>query len=301
VRQPCFLAEDDWKTIPWALDPASKSQQNILTDILVDVPALLAAYDAQYQEPGEKQQWNNDYDLLTRVGTSLFSLYCWRYAWELLNPNAAYETAPPPTIANTRLEPNYLHFHKYEDGANIQLYNAILLFLLNLLDRLSPSTATIATILQTTAIHAAEVSSYDIGTSSTNTSPLLLPHTVLDSVKPAIEIIRAFEYQILNRTENMSSNLFFLFPLGIAGEALQDQKEYWAWIRILLDTSSATTPYAAGRNKWFGNYDEAKLKARRDNIRKEKEMSTVGDAGQETGQDFQYRRAVFLAGVSSTS
>ena len=33
-RTPLFLAEERWKTIPWALDPNSKNRQNQLTDIL---------------------------------------------------------------------------------------------------------------------------------------------------------------------------------------------------------------------------------------------------------------------------
>jgi hypothetical protein len=61
-------------------------------------------------------------------------------------------------------------------------------------------------------------------------------------------------------------------------------------------TSSATKLYAPGRNKWSGNYDEAKLKVRRENTRGEttEGEDTEGEQEMSTFKDFQYRRAVFL-------
>ena len=299
MRQPCFLAQDNWKTVPWALNPASKNQQNLLTDILVDIPTLLETYDAQYKESGEKQQFGNGCDLLSRIDATLFSLCCWRYTWELLNPNAAYETTPPPTDGGTRLVPNRLYFHTYKDAANIQLYNAILIFLIDLLDRLSPPTAKMDSILQRSALHAAKVSSYHLTLSPTNTAPLCLPHTVLSSFEPAIEIIRAFEFQIHKAAQNVSSNLFFLFPLGIAGEVLKKKEEYRSWIQTLLNTSRFTKGYAAGRNNWFGDNYKGELQIRSRN--NSKEIIPVRHTEWKTERDFRYRRAAFLAGVSSTS
>lgn len=252
ARQPLFLASEEWKTIPWALDPASKSQQNHLTDILVDIPGLLF-------RAGELQHNNDDPSArlahLERVKATLFFLYCWRYTWELLNPDAAYETKPTAAEAKTRVIARRLHFRgSHENAAEILLYNAIQLFLLGLIEPLSDLTTTAAdtTIAQQTAFLAATATSFPLSTHPRGA--LLLPDDVDTLRDLAIEICRAFEFQMHAPEKSRGSNLFFLFPLGIAYEMLKADADYKAWMKGMLDRTPVTSGYAVGRNRWFGKY-----------------------------------------------
>ncbi|KKK25976.1 hypothetical protein AOCH_000978 [Aspergillus ochraceoroseus] len=45
VRSESFLAQEEWKTIPWSANSTSKNILHYLLDLAVDVPALLEKYD----------------------------------------------------------------------------------------------------------------------------------------------------------------------------------------------------------------------------------------------------------------
>jgi hypothetical protein len=253
MRRPCFFAEEEWKTVPWALDPESKSQQNHLTDILVDVPGLLAEDEARKEHDSLAIRVH----LRERVQRTLFALYCWRYKWELANPDAVWETTPVPSIAKSRVIQPYLNFKIHEQAAEIQLYNVILLFLLGLFSGLAGPEVPPFDLLYETAVVAAKASNYPISTPGPGTStlvqgtttPLDLPHDDITCRTAAVEIIRAFEFQMTDLNSTTSS-LYFIFPLGTAYEVLKEDPEYRAWMRTLLDAAPVTNKYvAAGRNR----------------------------------------------------
>ncbi|KAF2869977.1 hypothetical protein BDV95DRAFT_620481 [Massariosphaeria phaeospora] len=275
ARQPLFLAHQDWKTIPWELDPWCKSEQNILADILVDVPGFLAD-DTKLQQhddilvhvPGfladdTKLQQHADTPahtaLLQRVESSLSTLYIWRFTWEIANPTAAYETSSPTTSPpNRRVIARRLLFRTHSQAAEILLYNAIQMWLIGLLLRLSPTTA--SSTISAIATLAAAFTNFPNPISS---GALRLPHDTHSLRDPAIEICRAFEFQITAPEQNKQSSLFFLFPLGIAWPVLEREDAYRAWMREMLDSWPVTRGYAIGRNKWFGKYYLPKVFGRR--------------------------------------
>lgn len=45
-RKETFLANDDWKTVPWSGDTRQKDILHLLLDIAVDIPGFLGSYDA---------------------------------------------------------------------------------------------------------------------------------------------------------------------------------------------------------------------------------------------------------------
>ncbi|KAF2120760.1 hypothetical protein BDV96DRAFT_641417 [Lophiotrema nucula] len=238
ARQRLFLEEQEWKVIPWDLKPFSKTQQNYLVDILVDVPGLLQ--DAtKLQGQGDQQV---DEELLSRVKARLYALYHWRFTWELLNPNAAYEVMSPPEARKKRVIPRKLFCQNHGQGAEILLYNAIYIFLFELLQRLSPDTVSDVILAVT------ETAAHDAGFSDTAPRGILkLPDEVRDSRDLAIEICRTFEYKMLDPNKLDGSNLFFLFPLGIAWPVLVDEEDYRAWMVDMLDSTPVTKGYAIGR------------------------------------------------------
>lgn len=245
ARKPLFLAKEEWKTIPWALDPSSKNEQNHIMDIFVDIPGFLAEDDARQDNADEAIR----VELLARVKSKLFDLYCWRYRWELTNDDAAYETPTTAEEAKFRVITQRLQVKSYEKAAEMQLYNTVQLALLGLLTRLCPQATTSASY--NTAVSAARATAFPLSAAS----PVLqLPHTIGSMRDPAVEIVRTFEFQMTTPDRNKESNLFFLFPLGLAWEVLKDEEQYRLWIRTMLDQTPVTSGYAVGRNRWFGKY-----------------------------------------------
>lgn len=254
ARQPLFLSQPQWKTVPWALDPPSKNQQNLLTDILVNIPGYLAE-DLKLQQHNDAIANNA---LLEKVKESLYTLYCWRYTWEILFPNAAWETIPIVEAAKPRVVPRKLHFATHERAADILLYNAIHMWLIGLILRLDYNPFPLLTLSATA--HSAALATSFATTSPYN--PLHLPTSVHSLRDPAIEICRAFEFQMEKPESNRDSNVFFLFPLGIAWPVLEEEADFRDWMRDMLDKTSVTSGYAIGRNKWFGKYYLPKVMGR---------------------------------------
>jgi Fungal specific transcription factor domain len=44
-RKPSFMAEDIWKTVPWSAETTKKDLLHYLTDLVVEIPALLGEHD----------------------------------------------------------------------------------------------------------------------------------------------------------------------------------------------------------------------------------------------------------------
>lgn len=128
-------------------------------------------------------------------------------------------------------------FSSFSTAAEICLYNAVLLCLLGLVWTLKPPTERTPS--------PSPPSSY----------PLYLPGDVSSLTEPAVEICRAFEYQLLHSTNISDSVLFWLFPLGLASKVLEDDPTMMRWIRSMLERSQATRNYGTGSaTMGFGFY-----------------------------------------------
>jgi hypothetical protein len=234
-----FLEEPAWKTEPWrGSGLPTKSPQNELVDILIDLPGFLQ--DVSEIEngivPGTKRV-----SLIEHLRSNLAVLYHWRWSWQRRNPDAVWEIEPadlPPgkTVYNSRLFPKVLWFRTFTQATEIQLYNAVLLCTLGLLWQFEPQGQTEPIVL----------SSY----------PLRMPGQYNSLHGPAEEICRAFEYQLLNVNNTRESALFWLLPLGIAHKVLQEDPRYSCWIQSMLDMSKLTRGYGSGTNEFaFGHYE----------------------------------------------
>jgi len=120
MRQRLFLEHPSWRVKPWALDPAAKSGQHHLLDILVIVPGLLQDHTELERarqgasidgSPGPisamlslnprpisgRQSPSNDDDdlsalhetLCSRIITQLETLYVWWWRWQAANGDVA--------------------------------------------------------------------------------------------------------------------------------------------------------------------------------------------------------------------
>ncbi|KAL6243690.1 hypothetical protein RBB50_009123 [Rhinocladiella similis] len=252
TKSRSFLEHSDWIDQPWSIcGEENKSNQNRLVDILAYVPGFL-------EDQARLEQWPTDevrLDLIQRIEYQLAKLYNWRWHWEEINPNACWEVDPEiiPShqfLQNPRPIRKTLIFSTFSRAIDISLYNAVLLCLLGLLWSLKP-------------VDEEEPSS-PVELSQT---PLTLPGNVDSLIEPAVEICRAFEFQLLNVKSSKDSALFWLFPLGLASKVLEDKMEYLAWIKNMLDSSQITRGYGTGQNTTgFGFYKFPRIKRRRTQV-----------------------------------
>lgn len=243
-----FLEQEEWLTEPWAIcGEENKNPQNRLVDILVHIPGFLQDQAQLEQVPSEHFRL----DLVQRIEYQIAKANNWRWQWEEMNPDVAREVEPetlPPDQVLPECRPirKVLVFSSFSKATELCLYNAILLFLLGVLWTLKPP-----------AVESPE----ELRLSQ---SSLYMPGDVDSLAEPAIEICRAFEYQLLNSKHSRESALFWLFPLGMASRALEDDLEYLAWIKSMLDASQITRGYGTGGNTYgFGFYRLPRVRRRR--------------------------------------
>lgn len=255
-KQRLFLEDKDWRVVPWELEPDAKRQQDRLVDVLVRVPGLLQDQTRLLEFPNDQGRKA----LASEVFRSLKELFAWRWAWEAQNAGSVWEEDRTEASGNASNPPIVLRqllvFASFTAAVEIALYNAVLLCLLGLLfSELSPSEAQ-------THISVAVSRTKPEGRWQANPG-LTLPSTPLYLRAAAIEIVRAFEYQLKHARSTQESALFWLFPFGLAGKVLQEDKEMTAWIQQMLDESDVTRGYGRGDNAFgFGLYTLPKVDER---------------------------------------
>ncbi|KAI6087395.1 hypothetical protein F4821DRAFT_107466 [Hypoxylon rubiginosum] len=280
-RRRTFLEEPHWQDVPWALDPLGKSAQSQLLDILVTIPGLLEEdghIDDVATRPSDDfidptfildEQLISRVKLCGQIAAQLERLYHWRWDWQ-------YEYGQCVTIEESGWQPNsptsrgsygeipQLQFGRSVYANDIMLYNAALMWLMSLLWKLEPSGA--ASIIEGCAQRAAVTST----PSSAQSPPMLSPHDILFeplrrpgasySIRdPAIEICRAFDWQCRRHEQHAASadqTCLYLFPLGMARAALDDDLDAQEWMDSMLDTSPITAGYGkhGGSVVNFGSY-----------------------------------------------
>ena len=243
-----FLEQAEWLSEPWATcGETNKTAQNRLVDILVHIPGFLQDQAQLEQVPSEHFRL----DLIQRIEYQIAKAHNWRWQWEEMNPDVAWEVEPETLSTEqilTQRRPirKVLLFSSFSKATELCLYNAVLLFLLGLLWTLKPPAMD-----SPEAIRLSQ-------------SSLYMPGDVDSLVEPAVEICRAFEYQLLQVKHSHDSALFWLFPLGMASRALEDNFEYIAWIKDMLDASQVTRGYGTSGNTYgFGLYKLPTIRRRR--------------------------------------
>ncbi|KIW27499.1 hypothetical protein, variant [Cladophialophora immunda] len=254
TRTRTFLEQPEWLSEPWAIcGEYNKNPQNRLVDILVHIPGFLQDQAQLEQAPSEQFRL----ELIQRIEYQIAKAHNWRWQWEEMNPTVAWEVDPETLPADQLLtQPRpvrkVLVFSSFTKAAELSLYNAILLFLLGVLWTLKPPEQESPPSVRLPTTQPAGA-----GTGAA----LFLPGDVDSLVEPAVEICRAFEFQLLASKSSRDSALFWLFPLGLASKALEDNLDYLAWIKSMLDASQVTRGYGTGGNTFgFGFYRLPKIR-----------------------------------------
>jgi hypothetical protein len=216
------LEGHEWKTIPWVLDPESKTSTDHLQDILSDVPGLMEdATNVQdtLQKLGEIESQHQR--LSESILIHLAELYQWRTAWQCANPGACHEVlaASGSPVSTQILSPTALYYSGLTAANEIRHYNAILLLLLSLRDQiLGPSSNASITALSPPV---------DI-----DYWPLYPPGAAPNPQAVAIEICRSVEYHLVD-SQNAGA-LFLLFPLRIAFTTFDPRSREQIWVSEVM-------------------------------------------------------------------
>lgn len=255
-KRRLFLEATDWLTEPWALGPSSKTAQDELVDILIHQPGFLEDAVAVRRPEGSLERRS---DLVSRVYDQLDLLYQWRWRWEVEHPHAVWENRRLVASSSLRWTnrpaeaKKALSFTFFARAVEISLYNAVLICFLGLLYALEP--------VRSVSDRARKIGEQARPAAATaNATILLRPGEEISLRASAIEIVRSFEYQLLNARNTKECALFWLFPLGLAGKVLEDDADMTAWIQEMLDTSQVIRGYGRGDNAFgFGFYELPKL------------------------------------------
>ncbi|KAI9844782.1 MAG: hypothetical protein M1838_002038 [Thelocarpon superellum] len=212
-RKRCFLAKEEWKTIPFTSTRASRSLLTRLVDIWVDVPE----YYAEQREIDEDISAGLDTSarqsaLVKRMATSLQALIRWRRDWETKNDGVAFEVPVDPRTSLTLdahgrpLYPTVLYFHNAESANEILLYNALLPVLRGI-GGIVYGAQTLALAFE--SLEAGEVSDTR---DSEEKKPLALPRKDQPYLEPVREICRCVDYHLLQEARTPGA-LGLMVPL----------------------------------------------------------------------------------------
>ncbi|KAI1267886.1 hypothetical protein F5Y18DRAFT_442281 [Xylariaceae sp. FL1019] len=226
----------------YASMPMSKPTQSYLWDILAAVPGFLEECNNLevvisevlrnfILEPGHHDFTAIKSDILERIKTKLELLFVWRLHWQ----------------------------HAFGLAADIALYNAVLMWLLALVNEFEPLRA--EAVVEGCAVQA-QANMLDISFSFTSLrvailrvaiafEPLSAFGTVSRPRDAAEEICRVYEWQSGNHTSaGWETNPLYLFPISLAMCMFDMHPAHSRnWIRTMLDAHELTKDYGVGCNE----------------------------------------------------
>ena len=92
TRKRTFLERDEWKTMPWAEYPDTKTSMHYLQDMLCDLPGFCEdrlEIDAIAARGGDTTLKRRTLEM--KLIVAFRQLVGWRWKWDTDNPNIAYE------------------------------------------------------------------------------------------------------------------------------------------------------------------------------------------------------------------
>jgi len=231
IKQRCFLDHPSWKYDPWGHSP--KSPQNELVDILVNLPGYLQ--DLALIEEGTISKAS----LVVRLEADLENLRQWQWRWAMQNADAAWDASPASTqhsaLCKSRVFKDALWFRNFGQSTEILLFNAVLICILGVLSHVSEE------------IYIVESPLY--------TQPRVhVPYRWTSAHRAAVEICRAFEYQLCNIRGSCGTAYFWLLPLGLASKVLRRNTLYKSWIDEMLAVSKSLRSHGAETSEFAFQY-----------------------------------------------
>jgi hypothetical protein len=271
------LEQQEWKTLPWALEPDSKSEQAKLFDIFVMVPGLLEDYERMLSWQATCTSGSNDrtseivvrqqdshyvfsFNLRDRIVEQLQLLFRWRQNWQqrhgggvmLLHKSRGIDKGPAEF--NGSLLEFAAPVNAMIRAAEMTLYNAILLWLLVLLWNTRHHVAQVTDDISRCVPLERESSKSTCAEASADSmrefAPLAAPGSFVNLRTPALEICRVYEWQSKHHhlaAKSMEPILLYIYPLGLAISVLEGESATHNWISDMVTNSPVTSGYKPGR------------------------------------------------------
>ena len=219
-KKRCFLEHVDWKTIPWAADPESKTLDLYLHDILCDVPGLLEdATNLELSSLEMAQNLSLHRDLSSKILVLLQTLYEWRVIWQQQNPDSCCEV-PTSSPDHEAFSPNILFYSSISAAYEICHYNAILLLIL----RLGSQVIGPAFDPTNPSLHL---------TGGRDCGPLFSPGCALNAQAVATEICKSVEFH-LSYSASSDAAFLLLFPLRLAYQTFEPESKETKWLSGIM-------------------------------------------------------------------
>ncbi|KAI1112672.1 hypothetical protein F5Y14DRAFT_442434 [Nemania sp. NC0429] len=271
TRKRVFLDNPAWHTGPYALVPQSKAPQSYLLDILASVPELLENHhnlehmtqDTQSSTistalSSDSMQGLVDTDseatttsrsnILNCVVAQLESLFVWRLHWQIAfgsdvrAESGTRESSVEFTNGLPGNRTDKLRFSRPVAASDIALYNAVLMWLLALINELEPLSAEL--IIQTYVEFAFTAQPATQLTEFPSFEPLRGIGSTTQVRDAAMEICRVFEWQSSHHASAAwETNAVYMFPIGLALCVFDREPETRDWIRAMLNTNPLTRDY----------------------------------------------------------
>ncbi|KAH8895781.1 hypothetical protein GQ53DRAFT_853962 [Thozetella sp. PMI_491] len=238
LRRRIFLEYEEWRTLPFEVN--QKKASDYLFDMLAHMPGIVEDI-ANLQQPDS--QVSRD-ELVRKVSSLTSQLGLWRLAWGRKNPEAAQQRPVPLWIdGETQQEPierllhSSLEFQTLEQAMDIFVYNAALLYLMQLGEVLGGSGPKRASLSED------DLKSIVNASSGSREAVLLAPGEIEFFCQPAVEAVRILPYLHRNWIAERGKVILVQAPVGIVYCVLQKQPElrsFIAWESMLTALTDST-------------------------------------------------------------
>ena len=233
LRKRTFLEQEEWKTVPWADDPASKNSFDYLVDILANLPGLLED-GAAADTPKRFRNFRE------RLIGHFRDLFVWRWNWECSNPASTTEV---PTYSNVPFSgdgnrvPLYetvISYKHFQRAREIMLYNSTLLIAMRLAKSWFAEPLPVA------------LSAFPASERPRPSNPLILPHEKLTSADIAREMCRSIEYHF-QEPHAQAGPMTLVLPIRVCLPEFQEGQGEQDWLTAMLRRIADTCGFEISR------------------------------------------------------
>ncbi|PVH85150.1 hypothetical protein DL98DRAFT_651045 [Cadophora sp. DSE1049] len=235
-RKRCFLEDPDWKHIPWALDPDSKSSLHYLHDQLCDIPGLVEDTANLQIMPLDSDNRTYQYLILSqKISIQLRTIYEWRASWAQQNPDSWHEI-PSSNPLHEQISPTVFRFKDLIIANEVTFYNALLLLLHRLGNQVIGHS------------FDASIPALDLP-ADIDYGPLYAPGLAPNIQAIGMEICRSVEYHLVEERVNAGA-FFLLFPLTVAYQVYEPGSREATWLRGVMNKIADSSGFEIGRHIW---------------------------------------------------
>ncbi|KAF2497988.1 hypothetical protein BU16DRAFT_616539 [Lophium mytilinum] len=196
TRKRTFLEREEWKTIPWAMQPTPKTTEHFLLDVSANIPGLAEDMDRLERNgpiaarnpvgPNEEQALREN--VRQKLIDTFKSLLEWRFNWESTYPDVVAETISMPrsslvsNLNRPRCLDRVFYYTDIKRAEEIQQYHLTMLWVLGLVMR-----------LQDNSVTPSAFGPWPLNRRPDASNAIALPHEGMTTLTVAREIARSTE------------------------------------------------------------------------------------------------------------